>query len=78
MTTEMNDAKALHRKADSECVALRDSVKSLRDVWSRETKAVKDELKQTVETQRKEREEARAKHLELVTLVQSQASALSS
>lgn len=73
MTTDMNDAKAAHKKADSEVVALRESVRSLREVWGRETKAVRDELRKTVDTQRKEREEARAKHLELVALVQSQA-----
>ncbi|WWC86491.1 uncharacterized protein L201_001368 [Kwoniella dendrophila CBS 6074] len=72
MTTQLTEAQAGQAKAERECVALRESVKSLRDVWAREVKSVRDEWKKGEEKGKKEREEARQKHLALVKLVQSQ------
>ncbi|WRT64392.1 uncharacterized protein IL334_001324 [Kwoniella shivajii] len=72
MTSQLTEAQGGQAKAERECVALRDSVKSLRDVWAREVKMVKDEWKKGEEKGKKEREEARDKHLALVKLVQSQ------
>ncbi|WVQ61934.1 uncharacterized protein L199_000067 [Kwoniella botswanensis] len=72
MTSQLTEAQAGQAKAERECVALRESVKSLRDVWAREVKSVRDEWKKGEEKGKKEREEARQKHLALVKLVQSQ------
>nr|XP_018267413.1 uncharacterized protein I303_01399 [Kwoniella dejecticola CBS 10117]OBR89571.1 hypothetical protein I303_01399 [Kwoniella dejecticola CBS 10117] len=72
MTTQLTEAQAGQAKSERECVALRESVKSLRDVWAREVKSVRDEWKKGEEKGKKEREEARQKHLALVKLVQSQ------
>ncbi|KAK6905964.1 hypothetical protein I203_106799 [Kwoniella mangroviensis CBS 8507] len=72
MTSQLTEAQAGQAKAERECVALRESVKSLRDVWAREVKSVRDEWKKGEEKGKKEREEARQKHLTLVKLVQSQ------
>nr|XP_019049505.1 hypothetical protein I302_03294 [Kwoniella bestiolae CBS 10118]OCF28435.1 hypothetical protein I302_03294 [Kwoniella bestiolae CBS 10118] len=72
MTSQLTEAQAGQAKAERECVALRESVKSLRDVWAREIKGVRDEWKKGEEKGKKEREEARQKHLALVKLIQSQ------
>nr|XP_019007424.1 uncharacterized protein I206_07876 [Kwoniella pini CBS 10737]OCF46205.1 hypothetical protein I206_07876 [Kwoniella pini CBS 10737] len=72
MTSQLTEAQAGQAKSERECVALRESVKSLRDVWAREVKSVRDEWKRGEEKGRKDREEARQKHLALVKLVQSQ------
>ncbi|WWD17638.1 hypothetical protein CI109_102079 [Kwoniella shandongensis] len=72
MTAQLTEAQAGQAKAERECSSLRESVKSLRDVWAREVKSVKEEWKRGEEKGRREREEARQKHLALVKLVQSQ------
>lgn len=58
MTTQMSDAQAAQHKAERECNSLRDSVKSLRDAWAREVKAVREEVKRNEERNKKEREDA--------------------
>jgi len=72
MTAQLLDAQASQAKAEREAVSLRDSVKSLRDVWAREIKTVREEWKQGTEKERKDREGARNEHLTLVKLVQAQ------
>ncbi|WVF70453.1 hypothetical protein IAT40_005243 [Kwoniella sp. CBS 6097] len=72
MTAQLTEAQAGQAKAERECASLRDSVRSLRDVWAREVKSVREEWKRGEEKGKKEREEARQKHLALVKLVQSQ------
>lgn len=49
MTSQLADAQAAQLKADREASSLRDGVKSLRDSWTRELKAVRDEVKQAEE-----------------------------
>lgn len=58
MTAQLQEASISQKQAERECVSLRDGVKSLRDAWAREIKAVKDEWKKGVERERQEREEA--------------------
>lgn len=58
MTQQMNDARVEKTKAERECVSLRDGVKSLRDVWAREVKALKEEMRRKEEEDKKEMEEA--------------------
>ncbi|KAK8866156.1 hypothetical protein IAR55_001307 [Kwoniella newhampshirensis] len=72
MTAQLTEAQAGQAKAERECASLRESVKSLRDVWAREVKSVREEWKRGEERGKREREEARQKHLALVALVQSQ------
>ncbi|KAK4689456.1 hypothetical protein P7C73_g619, partial [Tremellales sp. Uapishka_1] len=72
MSTQVLEAQAAQAKAERESNSLRDSVKSLRDVWGREIKTVRDEWKRSEEKGKREREEARTKHLALVKLVQAQ------
>ncbi|OCF42287.1 hypothetical protein I317_03907 [Kwoniella heveanensis CBS 569] len=72
MTAQLTEAQAGQAKAERECASLRDSVRSLRDVWAREVKSVREEWKKGEEKGKREREEARQKHLALVKLVQSQ------
>ncbi|ORY29368.1 hypothetical protein BCR39DRAFT_175626 [Naematelia encephala] len=72
MTSQLTDSQVSQARAEREERALRESVKSLRDVWTREVKAVREEVKRTEEKGRKEREEAREKHLALVKLVEQQ------
>lgn len=58
MTQQMNDAIVEKTKAERECVSLRDGVKSLRDVWAREVKALKEEMRRKEEEDKEEMEEA--------------------
>lgn len=46
------------QRSEREAVSLRDSVKSLRGVWAREVRAVREEMKRSEEKGREEREEA--------------------
>ncbi|OCF34049.1 hypothetical protein I316_04396 [Kwoniella heveanensis BCC8398] len=71
MTAQLTEAQAGQAKAERES-AYTDSVRSLRDVWAREVKSVREEWKKGEEKGKREREEARQKHLALVKLVQSQ------
>jgi hypothetical protein len=89
MTSQLADAQAAQLKADREASSLRDGVKSLRDAWTRELKAVRDEVKQAEEKGRDDTAAAvsrgrsgmgcadesaqRQSHLELVRLVEAQA-----
>lgn len=58
MTQQMNDARMEKTKAERECVSLRDGLKSLRDVWAREVKALKEVIRRKEEEDKKEVEEA--------------------
>ncbi|WVR06095.1 hypothetical protein IAU60_003123 [Kwoniella sp. DSM 27419] len=73
MMTQLTEAQAGQAKAERECAALRDSVRSLRDVWAREVKSVREESRRGEEKGKKDREEAQQRHLALVKLVQAQA-----
>lgn len=57
-TAQVAEAHLAQHKAESECNSLRDAVRSLRDVWAREVKGVKEEYKRGSERERAEREEA--------------------
>ncbi|GFZ46046.1 hypothetical protein JCM24511_04292 [Saitozyma sp. JCM 24511] len=72
MTAQLAESQSAQIKAERECNSLKDSVRSLREAWSRELRGVRDEWKRGEERNRKEREEARLKHITLVKLVQSQ------
>ena len=58
MQTQLAEAQASQVRAEREAGSLRDSVKSLRDVWGREVKSVREEWRRSEEKGRKEREEA--------------------
>jgi hypothetical protein len=58
MTAQVTEATFAQTKSDKECASLKDSVRSLREAWAREMKAVKDEWKSGQERERLEREEA--------------------
>lgn len=49
MTAQVADAQAAQIKAEREANSLRDGVRSLRDVWAREVKGVKDAMKRSEE-----------------------------
>ncbi|KIR97302.1 hypothetical protein L804_05484 [Cryptococcus deuterogattii 2001/935-1] len=72
MTQQMNDARVEKTKAERECVSLRDGVKSLRDVWAREVKALTEEMRRKEEEDKKEMEEARNKYTALKALIETQ------
>jgi hypothetical protein len=87
MTAQLAESQSAQIKAERECNSLKDSVRSLREAWSRDLRGVRDEWKRGEERNRKEREEAvgdllehwesalrfqRLKHITLVKLVQSQ------
>lgn len=58
MTTQLKEAQLSQQRSEREAVSLRDSVKSLRDVWAREVRAVREEMKRSEEKGQQEREEA--------------------
>ncbi|RXK39734.1 hypothetical protein M231_02927 [Tremella mesenterica] len=58
MKTELVEAQANQHKAESECASLRDGVKSLRDVWAREVKAMRAEWRKGQDRTRQERDES--------------------
>ncbi|XAO27200.1 hypothetical protein I312_106042 [Cryptococcus bacillisporus CA1280] len=72
MTQQMNDAIVEKTKAERECVSLRDGVKSLRDVWAREVKALKEEMRRKEGEDKEEIEEARNKYTALKELIEAQ------
>lgn len=72
MTQQMNDARMEKTKAERECVSLRDGLKSLRDVWAREVKALKEVIRRKEEEDKKEVEEARNKYIALAELIEAQ------
>jgi urease accessory protein UreF len=47
MTLQLTDAQSAQNKAEREANSFRDSLKSLREMWTREVKEVKDAMKQT-------------------------------
>jgi len=49
MTSQLSDAQASQHKAEREANSLRDSVKSLKDVWARELKGVKEDMRNAQE-----------------------------
>jgi len=49
MNVQVTDAHAAQNRAEREANSLKDSLKSLREVWTREVKDVKDTMKQTEE-----------------------------
>ena len=57
MTTQLKEAQLAKMKAESESNALRDGVKSLREGWAREVKAIKEEMRSAQEASRKERDD---------------------
>ena len=57
MKADLSEAQANQHKADSECASLRDSVRSLRDVWSREVKGLRTDWRRDQERARQERDE---------------------
>lgn len=58
MTAQVTEATFAQTKSDKECASLKDSVRSLRDAWAREMKAVKEEYKRSTEREKHDREEA--------------------
>lgn len=65
---EIEAATSARLKAESECDALRDSVRSLRDAWAREVSGYKTEV-EAVQTQMREKREAAAKKHDAVLAV---------
>lgn len=58
MESQVNTARIAQQKAERESGSLRDSVKSLKDVWARDLKTVRDEMKRSEEKSRKEVDDA--------------------
>ena len=58
MSAQMEDAVAARQKADSEATSLRESVKSLKIVWAREMRTVRDEIVNAEEKGKKDLEDA--------------------
>jgi hypothetical protein len=58
MTSQLVEAQEKHAKADKECLAMRDGLKSLKEVWGREVRGLKDEMRQGEDKWRAERDEA--------------------
>lgn len=56
MTAELAEAQQAQQRAESESNSLRDSVRSLREVWAREVKATRQDWKRDMENERLERE----------------------
>lgn len=58
MASQLADAQATQHKAEREANSLRDSVKSLKDVWARDLKGVKEEMRNAQEKGRLDMENA--------------------
>lgn len=58
MTQQLVEAQEKQTKAESECGSLRDSVRSLKDVWGREVRGLKEEMRKGEERWRGGKEEA--------------------
>lgn len=71
--SEVAGATLARAKAESERDALRDSVKSLRDAWTREVRAYRAEVDQLQEQTRLERDAAATKREAIMTVVRAQA-----
>lgn len=56
MTAEVTEAQQAQQRAESECNSLRDSVRSLREVWAREVKTTRQDWKRDMESERIARE----------------------
>jgi F0F1-type ATP synthase membrane subunit b/b' len=54
-TTQLGEAQTAQAKAEREATSLRESVKSLRDVWAKEVRGVREEVKKGEERWRSER-----------------------
>lgn len=69
---EIEAATAARQKAESECDALRDSVRSLREAWTREVVGYKEEVERVQSQMRDERDAAAKKHDAIMTVVKEQ------
>jgi len=58
MTSQLGEAQHAQARAEREAASLREGVKSLRDVWVREVKTVKEDWRNGKERLEREREEA--------------------
>lgn len=58
MTAQVAEAQHAQARAEREAASLREAVKSLRDVWAREVRVVREEWRDGKERQEREREEA--------------------
>ncbi|ORX37364.1 hypothetical protein BD324DRAFT_625854 [Kockovaella imperatae] len=72
MTAQVKEATLARGRAESDSSSLRDGIKSLKEAWARELKAVKEEMRAVEEAGRKEREEAMQKRQALVRTVKAQ------
>lgn len=58
LTNRLAEAEILGSRSEREMIALRDSLKSMKEAWKREAKNLRSETKQYVELMRKEKEQA--------------------
>lgn len=58
MSAQLTESQTSQVKAEKEASSLRESVKSLREVWTRELKGVREEWRKGEEQGRRERDEA--------------------
>lgn len=72
MKTQMEEAVRKEAKANSECAALRDGVRSMKDAWARDIKGIKDDMKTANERWKAEGEELENKNKALIRLTQEQ------
>ncbi|ODN90222.1 hypothetical protein L198_06240 [Cryptococcus wingfieldii CBS 7118] len=73
MTAQLQEAKMREMKAEREAQSLKDGVQSLKDLWARDVKGVREEMKRAEEAEREKREEDARKREEVLKLVETQA-----
>lgn len=57
MSAQLVEAQERQARADRECGAMRDGIKSLKEVWGREVRGLKEDVKKREEESRSEKEE---------------------
>jgi DNA helicase IV len=72
MKLQLEEAQRKEAKATSECSALKNGVKGVKDSFARDLKHIRDDMGLADERWKKEGDEMRAKNEALVALVRSQ------
>lgn len=73
MRAQLEEAQRKEAKATSECTALRDGIKGMKESWARELKGIRAEMKAADEIWKRDGEEITLKNAALVKLTQDQA-----
>ncbi|WVQ76989.1 hypothetical protein IAR50_006668 [Cryptococcus sp. DSM 104548] len=73
MTADLQEAKTREMKAEREAQSLKEGVQSLKDLWARDVKGVREEMKRAEEAEREKRKEDTRKREKVLRLVEAQA-----